>query len=102
MFCPNKNRTSMNFSRQVAEKSWTPRDRNEDPDELHMCRYDSICRFLAPSDDDNGYDRLVQGSQSPNMRRHMDQKESYFVYRKIQPFITGPMTINMISRRFFL
>jgi hypothetical protein len=32
MFCPNKNRTSMNFSRQVAEKSWTPRDRNEDPD----------------------------------------------------------------------
>jgi hypothetical protein len=62
MFCPNK--IELNEFLQVAEKSWTPRDRNEDLDELHKYRYDSICRFLAPSDDDNVYDRLVEGSKS--------------------------------------
>jgi hypothetical protein len=45
---------------QVAEKAWTPRDRNDDQDKLEMYRYDSISRFLIRSDDDEGYKNLKE------------------------------------------
>ncbi|OEU06470.1 hypothetical protein FRACYDRAFT_254487 [Fragilariopsis cylindrus CCMP1102] len=37
MFCPNK--IKLNEFLQVAEKSWTPRDRNEDPDISFIEKY---------------------------------------------------------------
>jgi len=60
MYCPAK--IELNEFLQVVEHSWTPRDPTKDPDKLHQCRYDMVCRFIVPSDNDDVYNRVVEQS----------------------------------------
>jgi len=51
----------------TADESWTPRDPEHDPDELHRRRYDGVCRHIFPTDDtyQERYDQLRSLEDDP-------------------------------------
>lgn len=78
---------------QAAEKAWEPCDREEDPHNLKQYRYDYICRWMTPADDDQAYERVseytkgasVYGPKILLFRLPKDRKVSPFSFQSAFP-----------------
>lgn len=92
LFCPAP--LELNEFLQVGEKSWTPRDPQEDPDKLHTYRHSNVCRLLVPSDNDEVYEKFVKQTKSESCadghkaliyRLATESKKSEFCFQKVFP-----------------
>jgi len=100
MYCPHQMEPNELLS--LSEEAWTPRHEDKDTDQLKNFRYESICRYLIPKDDDELYESMEKCIKNDNgfgpkmllFRAAKDGKKSAFDFQKVFPITYGMFTNN--------